>query len=438
MSLLSNPRLLLLDEPTAGMDVEARREFWTAIREDAARGRTVMFATHYLEEADAYADRIVLVRQGTIVADGTTAAVKSMASGRTVRATIPNADRHTLAALNGVTSVELRGDTVLITCTDSDAVARHLLTETAASDLEITLQLARSRIHGADGRRRGGGMSTAIPTTTAEPASEALPLPALGGFNLTALALEIRRMLRNRRTVMFIVVFPSLFFFMFRASGGGANAARIQSYVLISMAVYGAMVGTTAGGAAVAVERSLGWSRQLRLTPLRPAAYIAMKVLTAMVLGLCAVISAFAVGALSGVHMAPERLDPLRPRRVGLLARLCRVRPLHGLPAAERERDAVRGADAGHPGDGRRTVRAAAESSARDAHDRAVLAGVWRGRDLARAARWRALDGRRRERRRLDRHLRRRGHAPLPARYRAGVIRDRLVGSDTDQLRPAG
>jgi len=138
MSLLSNPRLLLLDEPTAGMDVEARREFWSAIREDAGRGRTVMFATHYLEEADAYADRIVLVRQGSIVADGTTAAVKSMASGRTVRATVRNADRDALAALGGVTSVELRGDTVLITCTDSDAVARHLLTETAASDLEIT------------------------------------------------------------------------------------------------------------------------------------------------------------------------------------------------------------------------------------------------------------------------------------------------------------
>jgi len=138
MSLLSNPRLLLLDEPTAGMDVEARREFWSAIREDAGRGRTVMFATHYLEEADAYADRIVLVRQGSIVADGTTAAVKSMASGRTVRATVRNADRDALAALGGVTSVELRGDTVLITCTDSDAVARHLLTKTAASDLEIT------------------------------------------------------------------------------------------------------------------------------------------------------------------------------------------------------------------------------------------------------------------------------------------------------------
>lgn len=149
-------------------------------------------------------------------------------------------------------------------------------------------------------------MSTSLPLANT-PVTESRPLPALGGFNLTALSLEIRRVLRNRRTVMFTVVFPSLFFFMFRSTGGAraANAARIQAYVLVSMAVYGAMIGTTAGGAAVAVERSLGWSRQLRLTPLRPSAYIAMKVLTAMVLGLVAVLSAFAVGAISGVRMAP-------------------------------------------------------------------------------------------------------------------------------------
>lgn len=138
MSLLSNPRLLILDEPTAGMDVEGRRDFWTAIREDASRGRTVMFATHYLDEADSYADRIVLLRQGEIVADGSTADVKNMASGRSVRATLPNADRDALAAIQGVVSVEVRGDTVLIACSDSDAVARHLLTETAATNLEIT------------------------------------------------------------------------------------------------------------------------------------------------------------------------------------------------------------------------------------------------------------------------------------------------------------
>src|SRR6476620_1972965 len=85
-------------------------------------------------------------------------------------------------------------------------------------------------------------------------------VPPLGGFNLTALKLEVRRVLRNRRTVMFILVFPSLFFFMFGLSSkaqaqGGAQAV---AYIMISMAVYGAMVGTSDGGAAVAIERSLG------------------------------------------------------------------------------------------------------------------------------------------------------------------------------------
>lgn len=133
-------------------------------------------------------------------------------------------------------------------------------------------------------------------------------VPPLGGFNLTALKLEVRRVLRNRRTVMFILVFPSVFFFMFgvssKAQSQGGPAA--VAYIMISMAVYGAMVGTTAGGAAVAVERSLGWSRQLRLTPLRPAAYVAMKVLTAMTLGLIAIVTEYAVGAASGVRLAPH------------------------------------------------------------------------------------------------------------------------------------
>jgi ABC-2 type transport system ATP-binding protein len=71
MALLPDPELLLLDEPTPGMDVEGRREFWHAIRADAERGRTIVFATHYLEEADAYADRVVVISKGLIVADGT-------------------------------------------------------------------------------------------------------------------------------------------------------------------------------------------------------------------------------------------------------------------------------------------------------------------------------------------------------------------------------
>lgn len=138
MALLPDPDLLILDEPTTGMDVSGRHDFWSAIREDARGGRTVIFATHYLEEADSYADRVIFVRRGRVVADGTAAQVKALASGRTVRATLPGADRDTLAALPGVDAVELRGDSVLIHARDTDLVARHLLTATPARDLEIT------------------------------------------------------------------------------------------------------------------------------------------------------------------------------------------------------------------------------------------------------------------------------------------------------------
>ncbi len=138
MALLADPALLLLDEPTQGMDVEGRRAFWAAIRSDAQSGRTIVFATHYLEEADAYADRVVLVRRGEVVADGTAAQVKAMASGRTVRATLPGADRAALESLPGVDRVEVHGSTVVVHGADSDAVARYLLTETEARDLEIT------------------------------------------------------------------------------------------------------------------------------------------------------------------------------------------------------------------------------------------------------------------------------------------------------------
>jgi ABC-2 type transport system ATP-binding protein len=138
MALLSDPELLILDEPTTGMDVEGRRSFWTSIRQDAELGRTVLFATHYLEEADAYADRIILIRQGEIVADGTSSEIKALAAGRTVRATLPGADETKLHEIPGVDSVEIRGDTVLLHANDSDAVAKYLLTSTPARDLEIT------------------------------------------------------------------------------------------------------------------------------------------------------------------------------------------------------------------------------------------------------------------------------------------------------------
>ncbi|WP_067823523.1 ABC transporter ATP-binding protein [Nocardia inohanensis] len=138
LALLPNPDLIVLDEPTTGMDVEGRRDFWHAIRQDAGAGRTVLFATHYLDEADAYADRIVLVRAGRVVADGSAAQIKNLAAGRTVSATLPDADVATLLRLPGVDHVEQRGNRIIVRAKESDSVARYLLTATPAVDLEIS------------------------------------------------------------------------------------------------------------------------------------------------------------------------------------------------------------------------------------------------------------------------------------------------------------
>jgi ABC-2 type transport system ATP-binding protein len=128
----------VLDEATTAIDVEGRRQFWAAMREVAAEGKTVLFATHYLEEADAYADRIVLMAQGQIVADGPATTIKAMVSGRTIRATLPGADTAALAVLPGVTRAELRGEAVILSCSDSDAALRALLGGfPGAHDIEV-------------------------------------------------------------------------------------------------------------------------------------------------------------------------------------------------------------------------------------------------------------------------------------------------------------
>lgn len=138
MAIVADPDLLLLDEPTVAMDVTTRRSFWASMREFTAAGKTVLFATHYLAEADAYADRVVLMRAGRIVADGTAAHIKNSVSGRLVSfAGGTGADR--LDALPGVTAVERRGDRVLLRTTDSDTTLRAVLADVpSAHDLEVT------------------------------------------------------------------------------------------------------------------------------------------------------------------------------------------------------------------------------------------------------------------------------------------------------------
>ncbi len=139
LALVGDPQLLVLDEPTAGLDVAARREFWTSVRDYAAQGRTVLFSTHYLEEADEIADRIVLIDRGRVVADGPTTAIRAMTAVRQVRCTLPDVDTAVLERLPGVSGVERHGSSVLLRSPDSDRTLRALLSGyPAATDIEVS------------------------------------------------------------------------------------------------------------------------------------------------------------------------------------------------------------------------------------------------------------------------------------------------------------
>ncbi|MEK6311505.1 MAG: ABC transporter ATP-binding protein [Curtobacterium sp.] len=129
VAVVSDPELLVLDEPTAAMDVEARHTFWSSMHEFTDAGRTVVFATHYLDEADTFADRIVIMRSGRVVADGTPTEIKAIASSRSVRLAGVGPDAHVAQrALPGVTGLEARHDSVTLRTDRSDHTLRALLT----------------------------------------------------------------------------------------------------------------------------------------------------------------------------------------------------------------------------------------------------------------------------------------------------------------------
>ena len=136
LALAGQPPLLLLDEPTSAMDVEGRRAFWTTMRDLAARGTTVVFATHHLEEADAVADRVVVMAGGRVVADGPSAGIRSAVAGRTVRFSAP--DGAAFDRVPGVTGTTRLGGTVALATTDVEATLRALLADgVPLADLEV-------------------------------------------------------------------------------------------------------------------------------------------------------------------------------------------------------------------------------------------------------------------------------------------------------------
>jgi ABC-2 type transport system permease protein len=147
---------------------------------------------------------------------------------------------------------------------------------------------------------------------TSAPATASSTRPApLGGFSLTFVGFELRRTLRNKRSLIFTFVMPTAFFLLFGTTSSytttSAGNGNVTAWVMVSMALYGAMLASTSAGAAVATERALGWSRQLRMTPLQPFAYVAVKTTVALLLGAASIIPVFVVGNVVGAQLSWER-----------------------------------------------------------------------------------------------------------------------------------
>ena len=153
LALCGDPDILFLDEPTVGLDVEARRGFWSHIRAKAGAGRTVFLTTHYLEEADALADRILLLHQGRIHAEGTPAEIKARVGGRVIRCRT-RIQAEEVACFPGVREARRRGEDLEILTPAAETVVRELLARDAGlSGLEV----------------RGAGLEDAFLSLTGSP-----------------------------------------------------------------------------------------------------------------------------------------------------------------------------------------------------------------------------------------------------------------------------
>jgi ABC-2 type transport system ATP-binding protein len=127
LAICGQAELIVLDEPTTAMDVETRRLFWASMKEEVAEGRTLLFATHYLEEADQAADRILVINRGRLLADGTPAEIKARAGAKRLSFKLDRVDEQFLLGLPGVVNLEVRHDLVQIQSSDSDATLYAVL-----------------------------------------------------------------------------------------------------------------------------------------------------------------------------------------------------------------------------------------------------------------------------------------------------------------------
>jgi ABC-2 type transport system ATP-binding protein len=180
LAICGQSELIVLDEPTAAMDVETRRLFWASMKEEVAEGRTLLFATHYLEEADQAADRILVINRGRLLADGTPAEIKAKAGAKRVTFHLDQVDEYFLLGLPGLVNLEVRHDFVQIQTTDSDATLYAVLDAgLRPHEIEVTslgLEQAFIAITAEDDRANGNAPTNGnVPTNANVPTNGDAP-----------------------------------------------------------------------------------------------------------------------------------------------------------------------------------------------------------------------------------------------------------------------
>src|SRR6266581_2094635 len=165
LAICGKSELIVLDEPTTAMDVETRRLFWSSMKEEVAAGRTLLFATHYLEEADQAADRILVINRGRLLADGTPAEIKARAGAKRLSFRLDRVDEPFLLGLPGLVNLEVRHDVVQIQSSDSDATLYAILDagyrpreiEVSSLGLEQAFLAITAEDDAANGQQAAGG-----------------------------------------------------------------------------------------------------------------------------------------------------------------------------------------------------------------------------------------------------------------------------------------
>jgi len=167
IAIAGDPDIVFLDEPTSAMDVESRQGFWRMMREFGDEGRTVLFATHHLAEADEIADRVVVLNHGRVVADGPGATLKAAVATRRLRFVTDQPDGLQLSDLDGVTEVRVCGTGVSIDSLDADATIRDLVRRGVEfRDIEITCAGLEQAFVALTARGAADPPSALTPTTT--------------------------------------------------------------------------------------------------------------------------------------------------------------------------------------------------------------------------------------------------------------------------------